>query len=461
VSALPTVCLVGAGASGITTARSLSARGMDFDWFDRGDRVGGIWVFGSASGTAAAYRQLHINVSRERIEFADYPMPRSLPTYPHHTQLAQYFEDYVRHFGLDRTLRLRTGVEHARLTADGRWEVETDGGERRVYDALVVANGHHSVPRWPTPRPPGEFAGEQIHSHDYRDDSVLRGRDVVVVGLGNSACDIAVESSLVARSTHLSVRRGAHVLPKTMWRWPYDQVPGLEYALGKGIGVGRFGFQVPWRLRQLWMTMGHRMAVGRMERYGLPNPTHPFGATHPTISPRLLDSLLHGRIAPKPVIERLDGDLVRFADGTAARADLIVWCTGYEIRLPFLEPDLVPVHADNRVDLYWNVFSPKVPSLAFVGLLQPAAGSTMQISEGQGKWVAAHLAGDYALPPQQEMWADIERRRRLAAKRYVASARHTVQVEQFDFLWRLRGELHRGRRRVRRGVPGVSARAAS
>jgi len=458
VSAHPHVCLIGAGASGITTARSLAARDISFDWFDRGDRVGGIWVFASASGLSPAYRQLHINVSRERMEFADFPMPKSLPTYPSHWQIADYFHSYVRHFALDRHLRLRTAVVRA-WREDGMWNVELDSGRRHVYDALIVANGHHSVARWPDPPPPGEFAGEQMHSSQYREESTLRDRDVVVVGLGNSACDIAVESSFVARHTYLSVRRGAHVLPKTMWRWPYDQVPGLTYAQGRGIGFGRFGFQLPWLLRQLWLETGHRLSVGKMELYGLPNPTHRFGATHPTISPRLLDRMLHGTVASRPGIERLDGRLVRFTDGTAAPADLIVWCTGYDFSFPFLAPEIVPVDRDNHVQLYWNVFSPSVPNLAFIGLIQPAAGSTMQIAEGQGRWVAAYLAGEYALPSEPEMKAHIEQRRRLLARRHAHSARHTVQVEQSDFLWRLRGELHHGRRRARR--VGAVARSQS
>jgi dimethylaniline monooxygenase (N-oxide forming) len=459
MTSLPRVCLVGAGASGITAARSLQRRGLPFDCFDKGDRVGGIWVMNSASGLASAYRELHINVSRERMEFADWPMSDDYPLFPHHTQIAKYFGDYVEHFGLDRHISLETTVEQADQTPDGLWEVTLDTGETRVYDALVVANGHHSEPRWPDPPLPGEFDGLQMHSHDYRDDSVLRGRDVVIVGLGNSAMDVAVESSYAARNTYLSVRRGAHILPKQMFGYPYDQVPLLEYMLGRGIGRGRLGMQIPWRVRQAMLAFGHRMTVGRMTDYGLPRPDHPFGAIHPTISTRILDRLLHGRITPKQAIARLDGDAVVFADGTRVPAEVIVWCTGYRITFPFLAGDVIPV-ADNRVDLYWNVFRPGIPNLAFIGLLQPGAGSTMQISEAQGRWVAEYLAGDYALPSAPEMRQAIEQQRHRARKRYVNSPRHTIQVDQFEFVWRLRDELRRGARRARRDGPAVSARAA-
>lgn len=451
MSTSPRVCVIGAGASGIATARALAARAIPFEWFEKGDRVGGVWAFENASGLSSAYRQLHINVSRARIEFSDHRLPDSLPQYPHHTELASYFDQYVKRFELDRHLRLHTEVRRARLER-GSWIVELQNGARHAYEALLVANGHHSVPRGPTPPPPGEFNGRQLHSHEYRDNEQLRGRDVVVVGLGNSACDIAVESSLSARSTCLSVRRGAHLLPKTMWRWTYDQVPGLEQALGGGIGLGRFGFQLPWWLRQRWLATGHRLNVGRMSDYGLPTPEHEFGAVHPTIAPRLLDRLMQGLVDPRPRIDRLDRDLVHFVDGSAARADTIVWCTGYRIEFPFLDRSVAAVGPRNEVRLYWNVFSPKVPGLAFIGLLQPAAGSTMQIAELQAGWVAAHLAGEYALPPRAEMEAAIDSERRRAARRVVSSARHTVQTEQFDLAWRLQRELRTGRRRARHGV---------
>jgi hypothetical protein len=386
-------------------------------------------------------------------------MSKDTPLFPHHTQVAKYFADYVEHFGLDRHIRLETTVERAERRADGLWEVTLDSGEQRLYDALLVANGHHSEPRWPDPMPPGEFDGVQMHSHDYRDDSVFRGRDVVVVGLGNSAMDVAVESSYAARKTYISVRRGAHILPKQMFGFPYDQVPLLEYMLGKGIGRGRLSAQIPWRVRQAMMAFGHRMSAGKMTDYGLPRPDHPFGAIHPTISTRILDRLLHGRIEAKPVIDSFDGDAVVFADGTRVPAEVVVWCTGYNITFPFLSDDVIAVE-DNQVELYWNVFHPKIPNLAFIGLLQPGAGSTMQISEGQGRWVAAYLAGYYGLPGEGEMLQSIEAQQRRARKRYVGTARHTIQVDQFEFLWRLRDEMRRGEVRASRNGPGVPARAA-
>ena len=157
---LPSVCVIGAGSSGIAAAKALHERGIPFDCFEKSDRVGGNWVFGNKNGMSSAYRSLHINTSRERMEYADFPMPKSYPDFPHHTQIAAYFDAYVDRFGFRDRIRFETGVEHAAREADGTWTIALDTGETRRYDALVVANGHHWDPRWPEPPFPGSFDGD-------------------------------------------------------------------------------------------------------------------------------------------------------------------------------------------------------------------------------------------------------------------------------------------------------------
>src|SRR3712207_4577744 len=152
---LPTVCVIGAGSSGIAAAKALHQRGFAFDCYEKSDRVGGNWVFRNANGMSPSYSTLHINTSRERMEYSDFPMPKSYPDFPHHTHIARYFRDYLDHFGCRDRIRFETGVARAGRRDDGVWEVETDTGETRTYDALVVANGHHWDPRWPEPAFPG------------------------------------------------------------------------------------------------------------------------------------------------------------------------------------------------------------------------------------------------------------------------------------------------------------------
>ena len=193
------------------------------------------------------------------------------------------------------------------------------GTETRTYDAVLVANGHHWDPRWPEPAYPGTFDGEQIHAHDYRSGDQLAGRDVVVVGAGNSAMDIAVESSYVARTTTWSVRRTEWVLRKFFLGKPSDQValPGW----------------LPWWVTAARLRIGATYA-GSMTKYGLPAPTHKPGQSHPVQSDRIRERLDAGAVTARPGIERLDGDRVVFVDGTTAPADLIVWATGYRVTLP-------------------------------------------------------------------------------------------------------------------------------
>jgi dimethylaniline monooxygenase (N-oxide forming) len=428
----PTTCVIGAGSSGIAVAKALAERGLPFDCFDRSDRVGGNWVFGNRNGMSAAYASLHINTSRERMEFRDFPMPRSYPDFPHHTQIAAYFDAYVDHFGVRDRITFRTTVERAEHREGGGWRVTLDDGRTLDYDMLVVANGHHWNPRWPEPPFPGEFDGTVLHAHDYRDRSQVEDRDVVVLGMGNSAMDIAVESSYCARSTTLAARRGAHVIPKYLFGRPIDQLSGSP--------------RIPWPVRRAVMAGALRLVVGPVERYGLPKPDHRVGEAHPTVSADLLSRVAHGRITPKPNIARLDGDRVEFVDGSSVAADVLIYATGYRITFPFLDPGLIRAPG-NRIDLFMRLFPPAHPDLAFVGLVQPL-GAVMPIAEAQGRWIARYLCGEYALPPRPQMEAEIARYKRAMAKRYVTSKRHTIQVDFDDYLLDLAREVAAGTRRV-------------
>src|SRR6202011_2444904 len=110
MTALPTACVIGAGSSGIAAAKALYERGIPFDSFEKSDRVGGNWVFGNNNKVSSAYRSLHINTSRERMEYSDFPMPKSYPDFPHPTHIARSFDDYVDHFGFRDEITFETGV---------------------------------------------------------------------------------------------------------------------------------------------------------------------------------------------------------------------------------------------------------------------------------------------------------------------------------------------------------------
>jgi dimethylaniline monooxygenase (N-oxide forming) len=432
---LPHACIIGAGSSGIAAAKALHERGIPFDCLEKSDQVGGNWVFGNRNGMSAAYRDLFINTSRERMAYADFPMPARYPDFPHHTHIKEYFNAYVDHFGVRERIAFQTGVEHASRNDDGTFRVTLDTGQERVYDALLVANGHHWHPRWPEPPFPGAdtFAGEQLHAHSYVDNSLFAGRRAVILGMGNSAMDIAVECSYVAERTWLAARQGVWIVPKYIFGRPVDQLPN--------------NVRIPFKLRQRMIHQLIKSYSGDPERYGLPKPNHKFGEAHPTVSGRILDRIAHGTITPKPNIAALDGKQVRFVDGSAVEADVVVYCTGYKITFPFFDESFVSA-PENRIELFRRVVHPDIDRLYFIGLVQPL-GAIMPIAETQGAWVGDHLLGDYALPSRAAMRADIAAENAAMNRRYVPSKRHTIQVDFDDYLHELANERRAGGERAR------------
>jgi dimethylaniline monooxygenase (N-oxide forming) len=439
-------CTIGAGSSGLPVVKALTDRGIPFDCFERSDRVGGNWVLGNANGMSSAYRSLRTNSSRTRTQYADHPMPPHYPDFPHHTEMARYFESYAERFGLTRHITFETAVVHARREG-GAWTITLECGERRRYPVLIVANGHHWDPRWPEPPIPGHFDGAMLHAHDYHspDEPVdMVGGRVIVVGAGNSAMDIAGELSRPGRAAkvYLSVRRGAWIIPKTLFGRPVDRLRVAHWF-------------VPWRLRSLVARLMLRL-VGPPPpwRHGLPPPDHPPLAAHPTISQDIPTYLERGEVVAKPALVGLESECVRFADGSAAEADVIVYCTGYRVSFPFFDPDLLSAPG-NDLPLWLRLVRPDETDLFFVGLLQPL-GATMPLAEAQAKLIAAHLAGDYAFPPADVMQAELERERQAKARRYVRSPRHTMQVDFERYLHALAREMRAGKRRadVARGQQG-------
>jgi cation diffusion facilitator CzcD-associated flavoprotein CzcO len=432
--ALPRVCVIGAGSSGIAAAKALHEARIPFECYEQGPVVGGNWVYDNPNERSACYDTLEINTSCPRMAYSDFPMPADYPPYARHDQVAAYFEAYVEHFAFGDRLTFSTTVQKVRLADGGRWSVEVtgpDGPRTEQFDAVIVANGHHWDPRWPDPAYPGTFDGQQIHSHAYRNADQLAGRDVVVVGAGNSAMDIAVAAAEHARTASISQRRGEWVLRKFLLGRPADQVALPAW--------------LPW-----WVTSS-RLALaallsGNVAKLGLPQPTHRPGQSHPVQSEGIRDALRSGRLIPRPGIERLAGDHVVFVDGSTAVADLIVWATGYHVSFPFLDADLISVR-DNDLPLWKRTVHPDLPGLFFVGLLQPV-GAVMPLAEAQSVWITELLRGSYAAPSADTIRTQMIRDDERIKRRFYRSARHTMEVDFDHYLWDLARERRRGARRA-------------
>jgi len=434
-------CIIGAGSSGIASCQVLHARGIPFDCFELGSAVGGNWRYNNDNGLSSAYRSLHANSSRQGMQYATFPMPDNYPDYLSHEMIAKYCDDFVDNFGFREKIQFRTEVTRAEPATGGGWDVtvrQRDSGMQRTerYSAVLVANGHHWDPRYPEPAFPGAgtFTGEQIHSHHYRTPETFTGKRVLVLGIGNSACDAATDCSQVAARTLLAMRRGAHVVPKYLVGVPTDHLT-----------LVRLGARAPLWLQRSVVALLVRIAQGKVTKYGLPKPDHQMLRAHPTVSDGLLSKLYRGDIVVKPNIDRFGADRVYFTDGSVEQVDVVIYCTGYKISFPFLDEALIGAE-DNEIPLYHRVVPPKLPGLYFIGLVQPI-GAIMPIAEIQSEWVADLLQCRAALPPESEMNREIARYHAVTARRYVRSSRHTIQVDFLAYLREIRKERRAGARR--------------
>ncbi|WP_251067337.1 NAD(P)/FAD-dependent oxidoreductase [Streptomyces sp. ISL-36] len=427
-----TVCVIGAGLSGLATAHALSARGVDFVCLEKAADVGGIWRQPGAGERGPAYLSLHLNSAKQLTGYADFPMPSDLPLYPRHSDVAAYLRSFAEWAGLLPRIELRTDVLSVRQDGDGSWTVVSrnargETAERR-FAHVIVASGHNTEAALPDPLPPGSdsFAGRILHSMDYHDGKDFAGQRVVVVGLGASAVDIAADLSRHAERTTLSVRRGLHIVPKQLFGMSVDLIA-----------------DAPW-----WNTMSFPeqrrfveqallVARGRLTDYGLPEPDHAIFSSAVTISDEILSRIRHGAVHPKPAIESLDGSRVSFTDGTSVEADAIVYCTGFRMAFPFL-PDGCPAGPrQGAVELYKRVVAPDRPGLYFVGLIRPV-GSITRLVEAQARWVAGIVDGDIMLPSTDVMREEISTYLSGIDERYGLTEGASIQVDVGPYLGELR-----------------------
>ncbi|WP_432133958.1 MULTISPECIES: flavin-containing monooxygenase [unclassified Streptomyces] len=426
------VCLIGAGLSGLATARALKSGGVDFVCLERSPGVGGIWRRPEAGEPGPGYLSLHLNSTKELTGFADFPMPASYPVYPSHRQMAAYLRSYAEWAGLLDHIELETTVESVRQRPDGTWTVVSQDarGARttRTFTQVVVASGHNTEPVMPAP-PQGAdtFDGTILHAYDYRDGADHEGQHVVVVGLGASAVDIATDLSRHAARTLLSVRRGLHILPKQLFGIPLDEVAEAPWWTAMSLPEQR-----------QFLEQALLVARGRLSDYGLPEPDHPVFASAVTLSDEILSRIRHGGVVPKPAVHAVEGDRVVFTDGTRERADAIVYCTGYRMAYPFL-PDGCPLGPGGSVELYKRVVAPDRPGLSFVGLVRPH-GSITRLVEAQARWVTRIATGEAVLPEPAVMHKEISAHLSGIAGQYGDREGASLQVNVAPYLRELRAE---------------------
>ncbi len=419
--------MIGAGPSGIAAIKNLRDAGLDVTAYDLQSDVGGNWRFSEDVGHSSVFATTHIISSKFYSAYQDYPMPAHFPDYPSHQQLLEYFTGYAKHFLLYPYIQFQTLVKSCTPLEAGRWRVITlhNGVESsRDFDALVVCNGHHYKPR--LPEYAGEFTGQFLHSHAFKRAEPFRDQRILVIGGGNSACDIAVETSRISRYTDVSWRRGYWVVPK--------------FVLGKPADVLSRG--VTWIPRAIRFWLYEKLMLllnGRNSDIGLPNPDHKIGQSHILLNSELVYFVRHGKIRVRPDVARFAGQTVHFTDGSSQEYDTIITATGYWIEHPFLEKSLLDF-SSGAVPLYLKMMPAGIANLYFLGLFQPL-GCIWPGAELQAKLVAKHLTG--AWQPSANLEDLIASELAHPDVPQINTPRHTITVDDAAFRARLQAQLLR------------------
>ena len=434
-------CVIGAGPSGLAAVKNLLALGIEAECLEREDDVGGNWYFGSP--TSRVFASTRLISSKSLTEFTDHPMPREWPAYPDHRQCLDYLRGYARRFGLLPHIRTHARVETVEPAGGpgAGWTVHVAGQPPRTYAGVVIASGHNHVPRMP--EIPGTFTGGLLHAADYKSPTqplAIAGRRVLVIGGGNSGCDIAVECSRHAASTVHSTRRGYYVVPREILGRPADL---------RGERLLKMGLPV-W-LRRLVSLRAIDRTIGLPRRHGLPAPDHRLWETHPIVNSELYARIDSGALVPRGDVRGFAGDAVEFADGTREPFDVVICATGYHTTLPFIDTRLLgATEAGGPPRLFLNLLHPTRDDVAVAGLIQPDSGQ-WGLTDLQGRLVA-RMALAAARSPRAAAWLYAERQRPAGRQpiRYVSSPRHQLEVEHFTYRRRLERLCTALDRRLRR-----------
>uniref|UniRef100_A0A7N8XYL3 Flavin-containing monooxygenase n=1 Tax=Mastacembelus armatus TaxID=205130 RepID=A0A7N8XYL3_9TELE len=440
------VAVIGAGPSGLTSVKACLDEGMVPTCFESSNDMGGLWKFKEVSepNRASIYRSLTINISKEMMCFSDLPIPADYPNYMHHSKILKYFRMYADHFKLLKHIRFQTVVKSVRQRPDfsrtGQWEVVTedkDGHEEsHVFDAVICCSGHYTYPNLPLKDFPGieTFEGKYFHSWDYKGPEDMYGKRVVVIGIGNSGGDIAVEGSRVAEQVYMSTRRGAWVVRQVVDNGlPLDMKYNtrIVHILFQLLPINFFNWMVEKRLNTMY---DHTM-------YAL-KPTHRFFSQIPVINDDLPFRILSGAVIVKPNVKEIRGSTVVFDDGSMVeKVDTIVFATGYNYGFPYL-PSSVMHKSGQRVGLYKHVFPPNLehPTLAIVGFIH-AFGAIMPQAEMQARWATRVFKGYKKLPSNQAMIKAVEKDTRDIEKNYFVSKLTPLEVDFVSYMDDLAGDI--------------------
>lgn len=430
---------MGAGASGLPSLRHALLYGIDVTCFERTKDVGGLWHYKpQETELSSVMKTTVINTSKEMTAYSDFPPESRMANFMHNTEMYRYLLNYSKHYELEKHIKFNHKVNSIDRNEDyektGKWKVNytDDKGATHdaVFDGVMLCSGHHTTPNWPQKfRGQDDFKGRIIHSHSYKDHRGYEDKVVVVVGIGNSGGDVAVELSRIAKQVYLVTRRGTWVFNRI-----YDYGQPIDIAMNRKCISDLRSFVPAW----LTNTVVEAKLNQRFDHqaYGL-KPSHRVFGAHPTVNDELPNRIACGTVRIKPNISKFTETGVLFEDGSLIeQVDEIVMSTGFSFEFNLVENgQLIRTH-DNQVSLYQYMFPIELGdhnSLAVIGLVQPF-GSIMPLSEMQARVYLEEFTGNHVLPKKNEMTQNVHDKLETMARRYVTSRRHTIQVDYVDYI---------------------------
>lgn len=432
------VAIIGGGCCGLTAIKACTEAGLQPVCFERTDDICGLWRFTEdvIEGKGSVAKSTIIKTSKEMTAFSDFPPPPEFPVYMHQEYVCTYFRMYADKFDLKKYIRFKSEIERVSKSEDfvetGRWKLKikdttTGVSTEETFDAVVVCTGHHAYKHYAKFPGMEKFKGEIVHTHDYKYSAPYKNKKAIVVGVGNSGIDAAVDLSHVTSPVYLSTRRGA---------WVQRNI-GPKGVPGDFVTTTRWNSYLESILPQSWTDSANERRVNQTFDHTLYSvkPKHRISGQHPSLNDDLPLRLASGSVKMKPNIKRFTESHVEFEDGSiVTNVDVVVLATGYDYGYPFIDKDVVDVQ-ENVLDFYLYEFLPDLEkqTMAFIGCIQPT-GAIMPIAELQCRYAMQVFKGDKTLPSPAAMWADIERRRSVMRGRYVNTQRHTIQVDYITFL---------------------------
>lgn len=433
------VGIIGAGAAGICGAKHMLEEGASVTVYEIGSNIGGMWVYQNDNGRSSAYKTLHINTARDLTNFSDFRFAADVPPFPSHWDMARYLKSYADHFGVSPCVRFNTRVVNARPAENytakrPRWRIETERGEVIEHDCLILATGHLTKPL-EVEAFRVNFKGEYLHSHYYREPSQFIGKRVCVVGVGNSALDIASDLAMTSDKVVLIARSNALVIPKLVFGQPFWNTIKPFYKPW-----------VPAWIRSRVLRSLVYMIQGDMASLGFPATAK---RVHATSNANIVNHIKYNRVVVKNGIEAIDGRRVTFDTGETEEFDTLIAATGYVIDLGIVDKRIVE-EKDNALDLYMRIVPPDWRGIYFLAYFNSDSALNW-ICEGQVRWLREFEMGRANLPTRTDMQKEIETRRAWVHRHFKDTPRHGIEVEHLPYFSDLKRTLRQAQRRA--GLP--------